>query len=266
MMEVIIESKGKEECKHFTAFATSKSLYEWNVMPFGLRNAPAHFQKIMIGIFADMLFHGCLVYLDDIVVYGDSIEEFKERLHEVLKRLRRKKLTINPEKCHIGTQEVEYLGWMITQQGRHINPKRLEGIQRLPAPSSRKEASRVIGIFNYFKDVIPLLARLMAPISALTKKDIPFEWTPECQNAFKEIKSQLSKTIVLAPFNENETPILYSDASKVGIGGVLMQQEKKTGKENPICFISKKLSDVQSRWTVGELESYAIVYCILQCD
>ncbi|GKT22461.1 Transposon Tf2-9 polyprotein [Aduncisulcus paluster] len=250
--------KVDEVTRPYTAFVTPDGFYEWVVLPFGLRNAPSHFQKAMNLGFADLLFTSCLIYIDDIMIFGKTKEEFIENLRKVFERLISHGLKLNKKKCRIGCTEVDYLGFHLNQMGRSISPKRIQSLLDLPPPTTKKEVRQVIGLLNYFREFIPNYSLLTSPITSLIDKTISFEWTEECQQSFDKIKAWLKDSIILAYPDPEATFILKTDASDVAVGGVLSQIIE--GKERYISFFSKKLTKQQQRWTTGEKEAFAVVH------
>ncbi|GKT28667.1 Transposon Ty3-G Gag-Pol polyprotein, partial [Aduncisulcus paluster] len=258
--------KVEETSRPLTAFTTPLGLYEFNVLPFGITTAPAYFQKVISELFADLLYHGVLVYLDDIVIYSETEQEFMRLMKEVLGRLAEYGLRLNKSKCSFATREVEYLGWVISEEGRRISPSRVSDLALLSPPTSRKEVQSFVGLMNYFREFIPNYSVVMEPITRLLNKELDWTWTEEQEKAFRMVIDELQKGRILAPLKESGDLILYTDASSVGIGAVLMQRDPIDGKERPIQFMSKKLTEVQSRWSTVEQEAYAVVMAVLNCE
>jgi len=181
-----------------TAFATHSSPYEFRVMPFGLCNAPATFQRLMETVLAGLTRSSCMVYLDDILVIGKSFDEHLQNLKQVFQRLRDAALRLKPAKCHLLAQQVEYLGYVVTEHGISADPKKVEAIQSFPVPSDLRSLRSFLGLASYYRRFIPSFSKIANPLFALTKKDVAFEWSPSCQDAFNTLQRLLTEAPVLA--------------------------------------------------------------------
>lgn len=177
-----------ERDKPKTAFSTPYGHYEYNRMPFGLKNAPATFQRLMNSVLIGIQGLRCLVYLDDIVIYGSSLEEHNKRLTEVLQRLREANLKLQPDKCEFLRKEVNYLGHVISENGISPDPAKLQAIKDFPEPKKVKEIQSFIGLAGYYRKFIKEFLKIAKPLTKLTKKTEKFEWTAEQQIAFDTLK------------------------------------------------------------------------------
>ncbi|XP_011689307.1 PREDICTED: uncharacterized protein LOC105450900 [Wasmannia auropunctata] len=159
-----------EKDKNKTAFSTPYGHYEYNRMPFGLKNAPATFQRLMNSVLTGLQGLKCLVYLDDIVIYGANLKEHNERLVAVLKRLRSSKLKLQPDKCEFLRKEVIYLGHVITDRGISPDPSKLEAVTKFPIPKTVRDVQSFIGLAGYYRRFIEEFSRIAKPLTKLTKK------------------------------------------------------------------------------------------------
>ena len=166
--------------QHKTAFASHRGLFEFKVLPFGLCNAPATFERLMEFVLAGLIGTSCLVYLDDIVIFSRTFEEHLARLREVLCRLRDAGLKVKPSKCFLFREEIAYLGHVVSAHGISTDPKKTEAIQDYPAPQNIQEVRRFVGFASYYRRFIPNFAELAAPLHQLTQKSTKFLWTKEC--------------------------------------------------------------------------------------
>ena len=173
-------------CK--TAFVTPDGYFQYKRMPFGLKNAPSHFQRQM-----ELAMEGlqCDVYLDDILIYGESEGQFLENLEQVLKRLRKYKLQANLEKCKLGVASVHELGYVLNSEGRQIDPMRYDVIERLPVPEDKKTLRGFLGYVNYFNEFIPHFSAISASLYALLHETTKWKWNAEEQTAFETLKSSI---------------------------------------------------------------------------
>ena len=165
-----------------TAFCSHSGLYEFTVMPFGLCNAPATFQRLMETVFSGLARDKCFIYLDDVLVVGRTFEEHLSNLREVLTRLREAGLKLKPGKCHLAKFQVTYLGYVVSRQGITADPAKVAAVREFPTPKSVKELRSFLGLASYYRRFIPGFSKLAGPLFALTHKDIEFIWSTECEN------------------------------------------------------------------------------------
>ena len=248
-----------------TAFTTNHGLFEFRVMPFGLRNAPAVFQRLMQQILTGLNpLDGpdfVSVYLDDILVFSTSLEDHLNHLGQVLNRLSEVGLKLKPSKCHFVTQQVEYLGHLITPQGIKPNPERERAVKDFPVPTSLKGVRAFIGLASYYRRFIKGFAQIAQPLHSLTHKGAIFNWTEQCQGAFEQLKLQLTTSPVLCYPTVGKAFTLETDASKAGLGAVLSQIQADN-KAHPVAYASRALSPQESRYAITELETLAVVWAI----
>ncbi|KAH7624286.1 putative Transposon Ty3-G Gag-Pol polyprotein [Nannochloris sp. 'desiccata'] len=208
-----------------TAFRTQYGHYEYLVLPFGLTNAPAHFQKYMHHIFreANLLGVTVLVYLDDILIFSKNLEEHAQHVRAVLEVLHKNKIQLAPHKCRFGLAEVEFLGHLVSANGIRPDPKKVAAIAEWTAPTNVSELKSFTGAVNFHRRHIEHCASIMAPLNKLTKKETPYIWGTEQQAAFDDLKQALISAPVLRPPKFGGMFHLYTDASGVGMGGALYQ-------------------------------------------
>jgi len=249
-----------ERDKQKTAFSTPYGHYEFNRMPFGLKNAPATFQRLMNSVLTGMQGLKCLVYLDDIVIYGASLEEHNKRLEEVLQRLRENNLKLQPDKCEFLRKETIYLGHIISENGISPDPSKLTAIKEFPMPRKVKDIQSFIGLAGYYRKFIADFSKIAKPLTKLTKKSEKFEWTAEQQNAFETLKEKLMTAPVLKYPDFTEEFIVTTDASAFAIGAVLSQG--KVGNDRPIAYASRVLTRAEQNYNTTEKELLAIVWAV----
>ncbi|EZG42719.1 KRAB-A domain protein, partial [Gregarina niphandrodes] len=252
--------KIKEEDKPKTAFATPTGLYQFRVMPFGLINAPATFQRMTTKLLEDRLGSGCLVYIDDIVIYGSSWPSLMSNFEWVLQRLRDHEVFLNIRKSHFGLSEFEYLGVTIRDGKIYPSKKSIATIQGLSPPEDVNGVRRLLGLVGYLRKFIPDFAALVKPIQELITAE-EFVWSDECQRKFEDIKRLLTTSQPSLCLPRSGLPFyLDTDASTYAIAGVLQQREGDT--TYVLQFASKKLTTAEAKWPIYELEAYAIVWSI----
>ena len=214
------------EDREKTAFTTPSGLFEFKVMPFGLCNAPATFQRLMDMVLAGMQWKNCLVYLDDVIIVGKTFQDHMHNLREVFQRLKEAGLTLKPTKCNFCSVQVEFLGHIVSADGVRTDPSKTEKVAQWPVPTNRKEIQQFLGLANYYRRFMNNFATIAKPLHSLTEKTAKFEWTSKCQTVFEELRHRLITAPVLAfPDYEREF-ILDTDASDTGIGAVLSQVQE----------------------------------------
>lgn len=248
-----------KRAQEISAFITSSGLYSYTVLPFGLRNAPATFQRLMNCVVADL--EGCAVYLDDVVIYSDTWDEHLQRTHALFNRLLWAQLTVNLAKCEFAKGTVTYLGKVVGQgQVRPIRAK-VEAIDQFPPPSSKKELMRFLGMAGYYRQFCQNFSTVATPLTKLLSSKVRFEWTLDCQKAFEKVKSLVSSAPVLAAPRLNEPFQLQVDASGVGAGAVLLQTGED-GLVHPVSFFSRKFNKHQLNYSIVEKEALALIWAL----
>ncbi|CAM4590109.1 unnamed protein product [Lepidochelys kempii] len=228
-----------ESAKERSAFTTHVGLYEFNVLPFRLQNAPATFQRRVDGLLAG-LGEYAVTYLDDVAIFSDSWAEHLEHLQKVLQCIREAGLTVKA-KCQIGLNRVTYLGYQVGQGTIRPLQAKVAAIQKWPLPKSKKQVQSFLGLASYYRRFVPQYSQIAAPLTDLMKKKQPnaVQWTEECQKAFNQLKATLMSDPVLRAPDFDKPFLVTTDASERGVGAVLMQ--KGPDQEFlPVVFLSKK--------------------------
>ena len=244
-----------------TAFRTIDGLFQFNVMPFGLRNAPATFQRLMDVVFSGLKWKGLLVYMDDIVIYSETPKEHLSMLDKVCGRLSVAGLKINPKKSTVVATEVRYLGHIVSADGIKPDMRKVEAVRHLKNPSNVREVRMFLGLVGYYRKFIPAFAATAEPLYALTKKRKIFEWTDICQSSFEFLKEKLCSAPILTYPRRDHLSIVDCDASDIAAGAVLMQQDKE-GRENVIQYASYTFSTQERKWITMEKEAFAMVWAV----
>lgn len=259
--------------RHKLAFSIrSLGTYTWKRMPFGLTNAPAYFQRMMIDALGEYINDFAMVYLDDIIIYSNTFAEHLQHINLVLSKLLEYNLQIKISKCKFFQHEVTYLGFNIGNGNMKMNPAAVSAVTDCKPPRNLKQLQTVLGKFNYYRHFISKYSEIAEPMVRLTHKDVKFVFDDRCLNAFNTLKDKITSQPVLAlPDIRPDAPsfILHTDASGIGLGAVLSQlpsnEEFNINKVyNPIAYYSKKLKPEETRYTVTELELFAIVKAVEQ--
>ncbi|KAJ8016328.1 hypothetical protein DPEC_G00006050 [Dallia pectoralis] len=240
-----------------TAFSTRQGLFEFNVLSFGLCNAPSTFQRLMDVVLADSQWTSCLVYLDDIIVFGRSFQEHLIRLDEVLSKLSRANLKVKPAKCNLFASQVQYLGHIISAKGVMADPAKIEAVRSWPTPKNQTEVRSFVGLASYYRRFVKGFAEIARPLHQLTEKGRRFKWEENCQRAFNQLKAGLISSPVLSYPDPHHTFILDTDASNVGIGAVLSQEVD--GLEQVIAYASRALTKQERKYATTKKELLGMV-------
>ncbi|KJZ68382.1 hypothetical protein HIM_12228 [Hirsutella minnesotensis 3608] len=250
-----------------TAFRTRYGLYEWLVTPFGLTGAPATFQRYINHTLRDFLDEFCSAYIDDILIYSSgSLADHRNKVKQVLARLRNAGLQIDIDKCDFEAKSVKYLGFIVEAgKGIRVDPEKVQAIQQWQRPCSVKGVRSFLGFANYYRQFIPRFSNIAAPLTALTKKDAVFAWSKECDNAFEELKALLTSAPVLAQWDPDRETIVETDSSGYVTGGAL-SQKGDDGIMRPVAFFSKKNAPAECNYPIHDKELLAIIRCLEHWD
>ncbi|CAA0837967.1 Uncharacterized mitochondrial protein AtMg00860, partial [Striga hermonthica] len=239
-----------------TAFRTRYGHYEFVVMPFSLSNAPAVFMDLMNRIFHPYLDQFVIVFINDILIYSKSQKEHEEHLRVVLETLRREKLYAKFSKCEFWLQRVAFLGHVITQAGIEVDPSKVSAVQNWSTPKSPFEVRSFRGLAGYYRRFIEGFSKIGLPLSQLTRKSVKFEWTDRCEASFQELKRRLTLAPVLTIPDPSRSFTIFSDASKQGLGCVLMQDGQV------VAYVSRQLKPHEQNYPTHDLELAAVVHAL----
>ncbi|KAL0550368.1 hypothetical protein IC582_014876 [Cucumis melo] len=239
-----------------TAFRSRYGHYEFIVMSFGLTNAPAVFMDLMNRVFKDFLDQFVIVFIDDILIYSKTEAEHEEHLHQVLETLRAHKLYAKFSKCEFWLKKVTFLGHVVSSEGVSVDPAKVEAVTNWPRPSTVSEIRSFLGLAGYYRRFVEDFSRIASPLTQLTRKGTPFVWSPACESSFQELKQKLVTAPVLTVPDGSGSFVIYSDASKKGLGCVLMQQGKV------VAYASRQLKNHEQNYPTHDLELAAVVFAL----
>ncbi|XP_073030793.1 uncharacterized protein [Primulina eburnea] len=248
--------KVKPEDVPKTAFRTRYGHYEFTVMPFGLANDPAAFMDLMNRVFKPFLDKFMVVFIDDILVYSPSEEDHKEHLQLTLQMLREKELYAKFKKCEFWLKSVTFLGHNISKEGVSVDPKKVETITDWPRPKTVTEIRSFLGLAGNYRKFVEGFSSIAMPLTKLTQKNSKFNWSEECEKSFQTLKEKLASTPVLVLPTEDKSFTIYSDASKEGLGCVLMQEGRV------IAYASRQLKPYDKNYPTHDLELAAVVFAL----
>jgi hypothetical protein len=233
--------------------------YQWKYLPFGLKNAPSEFQRVLDRVLEGLPF--ARAYIDDILVYSDSVEEHKAHLREVFQRLREAGLTLHPEKCAFFQVKVPYLGHMVVPGGVEVQEAKVEAISQVPAPKDVSALRAFLGLTNYYRRFVPNYSRIARPLTLLTRLDEPWRWEEEQREAFRLLKSYLADAPRLNRPDPEKPYTLHTDWSVHGLGAVLIQLDEE-GQERVVAYASRSNNRAESNYSSYEGECLAVVWAV----
>ena len=239
-----------------TAFRTRYGHYEFLVMSFGLTNAPAAFMELMNGVFRPYLDSFVIVFIDDILVYSKTEEDHVRHLRIVLQRLREEKLYAKFSKCEFWLTSVTFLGHVVSKEGIRVDPAKIEAVRGWTRPTSPTEIRSFVGLAGYYRRFVQSFSTIAAPLTRLTRQDVGFQWSDECEESFQKLKTLLTSAPMLTLPEEGVDFTVYCDASGVGLGGVLMQKGKV------IAYASRQLKSHEKNYPSHDLELAAVVFVL----
>ncbi|GJS18638.1 putative reverse transcriptase domain-containing protein [Tanacetum coccineum] len=246
----------REEDIPKTTFRTRYGHYEFQVMPFGLTNAPAVFMDLMNRVCKPYLDKFVIVFIDDILIYSKNKQEHEEHLKLILELLKKEELYAKFSKCEFWIPKVQFLGYVIDSKGIHVDPAKIESIKDWASPKSPTEIRQFLGLAGYYRRFIEGFSKIAKPMTKLTQKKVKFEWGDKQEAAFQLLKQKLCSAPILALPEGSEDFIAYCDASKKGLGAVLMQREKV------IAYASRQLKIHEKNYTTHDLELGAVVFAL----
>lgn len=254
--QIAVDDKDREK----TAFVTPDGLYQFKVMPFGLCNAPATFERMMDSLLRGFKWTTCLCYLDDVVVYSPTFDTHLQRLSDILGLFRRAGLQLNSKKCHFGCRQIKILGHLVDSTGVQPDPEKIRAVTDFPTPRSVHDVRSFIGLCSYFRRFVKDFAAIARPLTDLLKKDAAFSWGQAQASAFSALIGHLSNPPILAHFDSSAPTEIRTDASGHGIGAVLAQTQ--AGLDRVIAYASRLLSPSERNYSITERECLALVWAV----
>ena len=247
---------------HKTAFSINPlGRFEFRILPFGLRNSPRIFQRVLNTVLGELIGKICFLFIDDIISFGETVAEANERFNAVAQKLRKANLTLEPQKCEFRKREVCYLGHIISDHGIKPDPKKVEAVKKFPTRTNIKSIREFLGLSGYYRGFIKNHAKVPKPLNILLEKDVKFHWGKEQQKTVKEIKELLCTAPVLEYPRFDKPFIITTDASNFALGAVLSQGE--IGKDPAIAYASRSLHKAETSYHTYEKEALAIMFAII---
>lgn len=243
-----------DESKKLQTISTHKGSYLMNKLAFGVKTAPNEFQRVIDNAIQDL--DGTAAYFDDIIIQGSTVAECRDRLTRCLTKMRTLNLHINLDKCQFFESEINYLGHKISFDGLMKTTDKIRAITEAPQPTNVDELRSFLGLTAYYSKFIPNASTILHPLHDLLRKHKKFSWTNQCEQAFTQVKQEISSDRVLVPFDPDLPLTLATDASPVGISGVL--SNIVNGIERPITFISRSLTPAEKGYSQLDREALAV--------
>lgn len=246
-----------EDSRSLLTFGTPCGQYTFKRLPFGIKCAPEIFQKIMSELLADI--PGVLVFIDDILVYGSSVEEQSNRLHRVLQRLQIKGITLNPQKCTFSVSELTFLGHKISERGIEPSLDKVKAISEIKVPETKEQLRSFLGLVTYVGHrFVPNFASYVKPLWKMVAKDRPSkpQWSDVALSNFEILKNKVADISSIAWYNPSVECLIQTDASGTGLGAVLLQEGQ------PVAYASRSLTHVEMRYSQLEREFLAVFFAL----
>ncbi|WVZ96997.1 hypothetical protein U9M48_042568 [Paspalum notatum var. saurae] len=239
-----------------TAFSTRYGLYEYTVMSFGLTNAPAYLMYLMNSIFFNELDVFVVIFIDDILIFSKTEEEHAEHLRIVLQKLRDHRLYAKLSKCEFWLREISFLGHVLSEKGVAVDPSKVQEVLDWDRPQTVTEIRSFLGLAGYYCQFIDNFSKIAKPMTELTKKNVKFEWSPQCEKAFQTLKSCLTSAPILTQPDITKSFDIYCDACRTGLGCVLMQEKWV------IAYASRQLKPAEENYPTHDLELATVVHAL----
>ena len=253
----------KEEDREKTAFVTQNGHWQWRCLPFGLKTSPAIFQRILSNtIRKNRLSDFCANYIDDILVFSKTYDDHVKHVQLLMEALRDAGYKLKLSKCELAKDKVKYLGHIIEGNGVKPEKDNLKAIRDFERPKNKKNVRQVLGKINFYYKYIENASNQLEPLHNLLRKNVPFEWTEKCEQAFKNIKNYLCSSPILAIYDQSKEVFIYTDASGEGLGAVL-KQPQNGGMLHPVAYFSRRLKPTEKKMKTIHLECLAIKEAIM---
>ena len=247
------------ESEDATTFASRFGSYKWKVMPFGLTGGPASWQRFINDLLWEYLNNFCTAYLDDILIYSTSMKEHRQHVRKVLTKLREAGIQADVDKCEFHVTETKYLGLIISTEGIKMDPPKVDAIKQWDSPTCVREVRSFIGFCNFYRRFIKDFSKVAGPLNTLTKKDVKFAWTDECELAFQGLKQRVCEAPILKHFDPSKQCHVETDSSDYVSAGVLSQEDN--GILHPVAYFSRRIVPAECNYEIYDKELLAIIRC-----
>jgi transposase InsO family protein len=250
------------DSEELTSFRSRYGSYKYKVLPFGLTNGPAIFQRYMNHVLIDCLDKFATAFVDDILIYSDNLADHREHVRMVLERLKAAGLQAAIHKCEFHVTRTKYLGFIVSTDGVEADPEKVAAITKWKSPTTVKGVQSFLGFCNFYRRFIQGYSRIARVLHHLTRKEVPFIWTPKCEEAFNRLKKALSSAEVLRHYDPDLPTKVETDASLGVISGVLLQLHDSTW--HPVAYFSKTMNSAECNYDIHDKEMLAIVRSLME--
>jgi hypothetical protein len=224
-----------EKSREWTGFATRSRFWRWKVFPMGIMNSPSAFQRAMDKVLGELKWKCVMCYVDDLIIYSETLEEHVRHIRQVLERLAKAGIYAKLAKCQFGVEELKFLGHIVGKEGMKPDPEKTTAVEKMPVPKDAKGVSRFLGMAGFYRKYIRNFSSRTINLRELTRKEKIFEWKEECQKEFEDIKKALTSSPVMTYPNFGKKFIVSTDASYQGLGATLSQMGSG-GESDCVCF------------------------------
>ncbi|XGW21465.1 hypothetical protein V3C99_004430 [Haemonchus contortus] len=257
--DAYLQIEVEDEAKELLTINTHRGLLRYNRLPFGVKSAPGIFQQIIDSMICGL--EGCAAYLDDVIVTGRNIEEHVANLEALFKRISDYGFRVRMDKCNFLMPQLRYLGNIIDSTGRRPDSAKIEVIRKMPHPKNVGQVRSFLGMLSYYGHFISEMRQLRAPLDELLKKNVPFKWSAECQDAFQRAKDVLASDLLLTHYDPTKEIVIAADASEYGLGAVISHR-LSDGTEKAIHHASRSLTAAEKIYGRVEKEVLAITFAL----
>lgn len=247
-----------EKSREWTGFATRSKFWRWKVLPMGIMNSPSAFQRAMDQVLGALKWKCVMCYVDDLIIYSNTLEEHVEHIRQVLEKLSTFGVFVKLAKCQFGVEELKFLGHIVGKDGMRPDPEKTRAVNEMPRPSDDKAVSRFLGMAGFYRKYIQNFASRTVNLRKLMKKDQEFKWDDDCEKELKDIKKALTSHPVMAYPDFSKKFILSTDASYKGLGATLSQMGE--GGERVIAYASRSVNIHEKKYGVTKIEALGVVW------
>ena len=245
------------ESRQYMAFSTNRTKLQFKRLPYGMRSSASFFSCILSKILQSGLHKYLLCYVDDVIIFSHNFNEHLDHLQKFFQLIRTGNVKLSFQKCQFAQKQVKYLGFIISDGTIRPSFDKIEALTKYPTPKKPKNVRQFLAAAQFYREFIPNLGELSAPLTALLKKDVKFKWSPECEIAFNKLKNALTNTPVLMMPRFDLPFELHTDGSKLAIGSVLIQRINNVA--HPIAYYSRKLRPNETKWAIPHIEGLAVL-------
>nr|CDJ88030.1 RNA-directed DNA polymerase (reverse transcriptase) domain containing protein [Haemonchus contortus] len=257
--DAYLQIEVEDEAKELLTINTHRGPPHYDRLPFGVTSAPGVFHQIIDSMICEL--KDCAAYLDDVIVTGRNIEEHVANLEALFKRIPDYGFCVRMDKCNFLMPQFRYLGNIIDSTGRRPDPAKIEVIRKMPHPTVVGQVRSFLGMLNYYEHLISEMRQLSAPLDVLLKKNVPFKWSAECQDAFQRVKDVLASDLLLTHYDPTKEIVITADASEYGLGAVISHR-LSDGTEKVIHHASRSLTAAEKNYSRVEKEALAITFAL----